>query len=187
MTICFGQSFLGPALCVDPAPSVVADPFVHDDVEALLAWRSPPRFSRCRCTRPLLAGLGRHRWASAASEVIRSGLSPALVRSWPQVAQLLAPFGWTGDDQGLDLIDGLTTGFDGAGPGHKERPDGLARAIAPLRHPCRRGYCEALEHIWHALDEAVGYSSSGSIRSTVYPSAPERGFVLDALLTGRPV
>ena len=35
--------------------------------------------------RPLLAGTGAtpHRWANAASEVIRSGLSPALVRSWP--------------------------------------------------------------------------------------------------------
>src|SRR3954471_6509270 len=46
---------------------------------ALLAWRSPPRFSRHRVTLPDDAGMGAtpHRWAHAASERNRPGLSPA--------------------------------------------------------------------------------------------------------------
>ena len=48
---------------------------------ALLAWRSPPRSRRCRLLLPDEAGMGAtpHRWAHAASEYRRSGLSPALI------------------------------------------------------------------------------------------------------------
>jgi hypothetical protein len=35
-----------------------------------------------------------------------------------------------GDDQGLDLIHGLTSGFDGAGSCHPKRPDRLDPAVA---------------------------------------------------------
>src|SRR3954453_21884088 len=47
---------------------------------AKLACRSPPRLSRWRVVRPLLAGTGAtpQRWAKAASERSRSGLSPAV-------------------------------------------------------------------------------------------------------------
>ena len=40
--------------------------------------------------------------------------------------------GWqvAGDDQGLDLIHGLTSGFDGAGSCHAKRPDRLDPAVA---------------------------------------------------------
>ena len=46
---------------------------------AALAWRSPPRLSRSRVTLPEEASMGLtpHRWAQAASERNRSGLSPA--------------------------------------------------------------------------------------------------------------
>jgi hypothetical protein len=52
---------------------------------AVLAARSPPRFSRWRLVRPELAAIGvtPQRWANAASECSRSGLSPAVTRSWP--------------------------------------------------------------------------------------------------------
>ena len=45
---------------------------------AALACRLPPRFSRCRVVFPLDAGIGQapHSFANAASEWIRSGLSP---------------------------------------------------------------------------------------------------------------
>jgi hypothetical protein len=51
-----------------------------------------------------------------------------------QVPQLLAQLCRTGDDQGLDLIHGLTSGFDGAGSSHPKRPDCLDPAVALLRH-----------------------------------------------------
>src|SRR3974390_3098118 len=46
---------------------------------ALLAWRLPPGLKRCRVTRPddALSGATPHRWAQAASDLSRSGLSPA--------------------------------------------------------------------------------------------------------------
>ena len=71
-----------------------------------MAWRSPLRLSRCRWTRPLLAGTGAtpHRWATAASEVIGSGLSPALVRSWPETS---APTPGRASRGGRDLADEL--------------------------------------------------------------------------------
>ena len=52
---------------------------------ALLAARSPPRLRRWRSVLPELAGMGAapQRWARAASERSRSGLSPAVVSSWP--------------------------------------------------------------------------------------------------------
>jgi hypothetical protein len=46
------------------------------------------------------------------------------------VPQLLAQLRRTGDDQGLDLIRGLTSGFDGAGSCHTKRPDRLDPAVA---------------------------------------------------------
>jgi hypothetical protein len=51
---------------------------------AALAWRSPAGLRRCLVVRPLLASMGAtpHRWAKAASECSRSGLSPAVVSSW---------------------------------------------------------------------------------------------------------
>ncbi len=52
-----------------------------------------------------------------------------------QVTQPLAQLRWAGDDQRLDLMGGLTPGFDRAGPGDAECPDRLDAAIAPLRHP----------------------------------------------------
>ena len=55
-----------------------------------------------------------------------------------QVTQPFAQLGWAGNDQGFDLMGGLATGFDRAGAGHAERPDGLDAAIAELRHPRRR-------------------------------------------------
>ena len=47
---------------------------------AALAWRSPPRFRRCRLILPEDAGIGLtpHRAAKAASEWSRSGLLPAV-------------------------------------------------------------------------------------------------------------
>jgi hypothetical protein len=47
-----------------------------------------------------------------------------------QVPQLLAQLRRTGDDQGLDLIRGLTSGFDGTGSCHTKRPDRLDPAVA---------------------------------------------------------
>jgi len=47
-----------------------------------------------------------------------------------QVPQLLPQLCWTGDDQGLDLIHGLTSGFDGTGPCHAKRPNCLDPAVA---------------------------------------------------------
>ena len=62
----------------------------------------------------------------------------AMIIGVEQVTQLLAQLGWTGDDQRLDLVGGLATGFDRAGAGHAERPDGLDVAVAQLRHDrCR--------------------------------------------------
>lgn len=51
---------------------------------ARLAWRSPPRPSRCRSVRPEEAGTGAapHGVANAASVRRRSGLSPAATKSW---------------------------------------------------------------------------------------------------------
>ena len=56
--------------------------------KALFARRSPPRLSRWRSVRPEDAGIGDtpHRWAKAASERSRWGLSPAVTRSWPAVS-----------------------------------------------------------------------------------------------------
>ena len=50
---------------------------------AALAWRSPPRESRCRSVRPELTGMGAvpHRAANEAEERSRSGLSPAVISS----------------------------------------------------------------------------------------------------------
>ncbi len=56
----------------------------------------------------------------------------------PQVSQLLPELGWAGDDQSLDLVRGLTTGFDCAGLGHAQCPDRLDATIAQLRHHRRR-------------------------------------------------
>jgi hypothetical protein len=42
-----------------------------------------------------------------------------------QVAQLLAQLGRTGDDEGLDLIRGLATGFDRTRSGDAKRSDRL--------------------------------------------------------------
>jgi hypothetical protein len=47
-----------------------------------------------------------------------------------QVAQL----GRTGDDEGLDLIRGLATGFDRTGSCDAERSDRLDPAVTSLRH-----------------------------------------------------
>jgi hypothetical protein len=46
------------------------------------------------------------------------------------VPQLLAQLRRTGDDQGLDLIRGLTSGFDGTGSCHAKRPNRLDPAVA---------------------------------------------------------
>ena len=50
---------------------------------AALAWRSPPRFKRCRLVLPEEAGIGLtpHKDAKAASEWRRSGLLPAAISS----------------------------------------------------------------------------------------------------------
>ena len=55
---------------------------------ARLAWRSPPRLSRCRLVLPDDAGSGEvpQSMAQAASERSRSGLSPAVTSSWPAVS-----------------------------------------------------------------------------------------------------
>ena len=47
---------------------------------AALAWRSPPRFSRCQLVLPEEAGIGLtpHNAAKEASERRRSGLLPAM-------------------------------------------------------------------------------------------------------------
>lgn len=42
----FGQAFGGAALGVSACAGVVAQPAEYDDVEALLAARSPPRLNR---------------------------------------------------------------------------------------------------------------------------------------------
>jgi hypothetical protein len=47
-----------------------------------------------------------------------------------QVPQLLTQLCGTGDDQGLDLIHRLTSGFDGTGSCHAKRPDRLDPAVA---------------------------------------------------------
>jgi hypothetical protein len=47
-----------------------------------------------------------------------------------QLPQLLTQLRRTGDDQGLDLIRGLTSGFDGTGSCHAKRPNRLHAAVA---------------------------------------------------------
>jgi len=47
-----------------------------------------------------------------------------------QLPQLLTQLRRTGDDQGLDLIRGLTSGFDCTGSCHAKRPDRLDPAVA---------------------------------------------------------
>jgi hypothetical protein len=62
---------------------------VEDDaVIALLACRSPPRYSRCRSVRPEDTGIGAapHSRAKDASDRSRSGLSPAVTSSCPAVS-----------------------------------------------------------------------------------------------------
>ena len=61
-------------------------------------------------------------WAEsgAARNHLRSG----------RVPQLLAQLCRTGEDQGFDLIRGLTSGFDGTGSCHAKRPDRLDPAVA---------------------------------------------------------
>lgn len=56
--------------------------------KALLAWRSPPRCSRCRSVRPQETGIGAapHSRAKDASERSRSRLSPAVTSSCPAVS-----------------------------------------------------------------------------------------------------
>ena len=51
-------SFLGSELRVDAASRVVAEPVEHDDVEDVVGVAVADSLSRCRWTRPLLAGTG---------------------------------------------------------------------------------------------------------------------------------
>ena len=55
---------------------------------AELAWRFPPRFSRCLTVLPEEAGMGAtpHRCAQAASDLIRCGLSPAATTTMAAVS-----------------------------------------------------------------------------------------------------
>ena len=83
-------------------------------------------------------GLGGLRRGRRAGRPGRNRAQLAMILCSGQVTQLLAQLGWAGDDQRLDLVGGLTTGFDRAGAGHAERPDRLDAAIPQLRHPRRR-------------------------------------------------
>jgi hypothetical protein len=47
---------------------------------------------------------------------------------------LLPKLLWTGDEEGLDLVGGLASGFDRARPSDAERPDRLHSTVASLRH-----------------------------------------------------
>ena len=75
-------------------------------LRALLAWRSPLRLSRWRWVRPLLAGTGAtpHRWAKAASEVIRFGV---VAGAGEELAGDLGADPGQGEQVGRDLADQL--------------------------------------------------------------------------------
>jgi hypothetical protein len=78
-----GATVFDPALHVGLGLRIRCQPGHHDGHRALLACRSPPRLSRWRVTLPEEASSGEtpHRWAQAASERRRSGLSPAATSS----------------------------------------------------------------------------------------------------------
>ena len=82
------------------------------------AWRSPPRFKRCRLVFPEEAGIGLtpHSAAKAASEWRRSGLLPAATR---RVSAVSGPYAEHADQRrrcrqgeafqlGLEVVDLLT-------------------------------------------------------------------------------
>ena len=73
---------MSAAVGVGAGAWVVSEPAKNDNVERIVA--PPPRLSRCRWVRPLLAGIGAapRRCAKAASDLIRSRLSPALMTTW---------------------------------------------------------------------------------------------------------
>src|SRR4029453_5280519 len=60
-----------------------------------------------------------------------TGLNPLHGGQGPK---LLAQLCGTGDDQGFDLIRGLTSGFDSTGSCQTKRPDRLDPTVAQLRH-----------------------------------------------------
>ena len=84
MTSRLVRPFLHPALEVAVVSGSWAIRTMAMRHRALLAWRSPPSCRRrCPAFFPESAGTGDtpHRWAQAASEWSRSGLSPAATRS----------------------------------------------------------------------------------------------------------
>ncbi len=79
----FGATLFQPTLHIGLGARIRAQAGDHHPQSAELAWRSPPRSSLTRVTLPEEASMGAtpQRWAQAASERIRPGLSPAVTRS----------------------------------------------------------------------------------------------------------
>ena len=103
----------------------MGDPHHGDAPSALLAWRSPPSCRRrCPAFFPESAGTGDtpHRWAQAASEWSRSGLSPAATKSEAAVSgptpKRASRSGAVAQEQRLDLLVEVgELGIESPGPG----------------------------------------------------------------------
>ena len=82
--VALGEPFRQAPFDVSLGARFVAHAAVTIMCRALLAWRLPPRLSRCRLVLPDDAGSGAapHSIANAASEVRRSGFSPAVTMNW---------------------------------------------------------------------------------------------------------
>src|SRR5215203_5321821 len=95
---------------------------------AWLAWRLPPRLSRCRVVLPEEAWIGAtpHRSAKAASEVIRSALSPAATSS---NAAVCVPTPWRATRLG---VHHAVTGRVGTQPDGGRRKGGDGDATEPF-------------------------------------------------------
>ena len=125
--LALGAPLLHSALEIGLRVWVVGERTMTMRHNALLAWRSPPRLSRWRVTLPEDAWIGDtpQRWAQAASERSRSGLSPAVMSREAAVSGptplRASRSGATGEEEGSDeLVE--------AGDLDVEGPDSMGQA-----------------------------------------------------------